>query len=59
MTDAQLFAGIVVGFGLSVTLRRFAMTLANPETRWTTVGVIVVFAMTWGAVCAGWNLYLR
>lgn len=43
---AQLTIGAVIGLAVSLNLDRYGMSLMDPKTRWTTLGIICTFLFT-------------
>jgi hypothetical protein len=42
----QLSIGTMLGVALSQNLGRHGLTLSDPKTRWTTLGIIFLYAAT-------------
>lgn len=42
----QLSIGTILGFALSLNLEHHGLTLSDPKTRWTTLGIIILYAAT-------------
>ena len=56
LTDAQMIAGVVVGFGAKLTLDNYGLTLLDPATRWNTVGILTAVIITWADICLAFNI---
>jgi len=47
MNVVQLSLGAVGGVVLALNMGRYGISLSNPDTRWTAIGIISAFSCIW------------
>lgn len=47
MNAVQLSLGAVGGVVLALNMGRYGISLSNPDTRWTAIGIISAFSCIW------------
>jgi hypothetical protein len=47
MIVVQLSLGAAVGVILALNMDRYGISLSNPDTRWTAIGIISAFCCIW------------